>query len=277
MTFAHAGDVRIRVHHLGGTGPPLVCVHATGFHGRVWEPFVPALREHFSVIAFDHRGHGDSDKPQTGYSWASFGDDALAVVTDLDLDRPVGIGHSAGAAALVLAETNRPGTFSRLVLMDPTALPAELRRLVRTAENPMSEQARRRRAIWDSPEEMIERLRVGTPLAGWREDFLHAYVTYGTQARDDGRIELKCSPDIEAQIYAAMPESDTWERIAELEPPTLLLTGASSHLWSGRSEMIAAQVRNGRGAVVDGGHFFPMENPDDTLALVVPFLTEGTG
>lgn len=278
MSFAQAGDLRIRIHHLGGTGPPLLAVHATGFHGRVWEPFVPALRKHFSVVTFDNRGHGDSDKPETGYSWATFGQDALAVIDHLSLDRPVGIGHSAGAAALVLAETSRPGTFSRLVLMDPTALPTELRRLVRSAEtpNPMSEQARRRRAIWDSTDEMIERLRTGTPLAGWREDFLRAYVVYGTQPRDDGTIELKCPPEIEAQVYAQMPESDTWERIAQLEPPTLVLTGASSHLWGGRSEMIAAQVRNGRSVVVEGGHFFPMESPDETLALVVPFLTEGT-
>src|SRR5688572_26913642 len=120
MTYATAPDgVRIRIHHLGGTGPPLLCVHATGFHGRVWEPFIPALRERFGVVSLDQRGHGDSDKPETGYEWPKFGEDILAVVDELGLERPCGIGHSAGAAALVFAETERPGTFSSLVLMDP--------------------------------------------------------------------------------------------------------------------------------------------------------------
>src|SRR4029077_14160769 len=114
MTFASTPDgVRIRINHLGGAGPPLPCVPATRFHGRAWEPFVPRLRELFSVVSFDQRGHGDSDKPETGYDWHKFGVDALAVIDELGLESPVGIGHSAGAAALVFAETSRPGAFSK--------------------------------------------------------------------------------------------------------------------------------------------------------------------
>lgn len=274
-SFAVADGVHIRIHHLGGSGPPLLCMHATGFHGRVWEPFVPRLREHFSIVALDQRGHGDSDKPDSGYDWVRFGEDVLTVVDHLGLDAPAGIGHSAGATALVIAETERPGTFSRLVLMDPTAVPPEFRTVVRDGENPMSEQARKRRAVWNSHEEMMERLRNGSPLSGWREDFLRAYVTYGTVAREDGTFELKCPPEVEAQIYSSMPAHDGWERMGRLGCPTLLLTGESSHMWGGgRSDLIAAQLRNGRGEVIAGGHFFPMENPDETVDHALRFLTE---
>lgn len=272
--FAQADGVRIRIHHLGGTGPPLLCVHATGFHGRVWEPFVPRLRKHFSVVALDQRGHGDSDKPSSGYDWTKFGDDILAVVDHLDLHNVAAIGHSAGATALVFAETSRPGTFSRLVLMDPTLMPPELRTAVRDGMNPMSEQARRRRAVWDSPEELMERLRSGSPLSTWRDEFLRAYATYGTFAREDGRFELKCPPEIEAQVYAGAPAHDGWERLADLRPETLLLTGDSSPMWGGgRRELVAAQLVAGRAETVQGGHFFPMENPDETCDRILPFLT----
>jgi pimeloyl-ACP methyl ester carboxylesterase len=274
-SFAPADGVNIRIHHLGGDGPPLLCVHATGFHGRIWEPFVPKLREHFSVIALDQRGHGDSDKPEHGYQWARFGDDALAVVEHLGLTEVAGLGHSAGAAALIFAETARPGTFSRLVLMDPTTLPSEFRALTAHLENPMAEQARKRRAVWDSPEQMVERLRRGTPLAGWREDFLNAYAIYGTTPREDGTVELKCPPAIEAQIYAEAGSNDGWERIAHLQCATLLLTGEDSPMWSGGRNLEAAErLPNGRAATIRGGHFFPMENPDDTIAEVLPFLLE---
>jgi pimeloyl-ACP methyl ester carboxylesterase len=274
-SFAQADGVNIRIHHLGGDGPPLLAVHATGFHGRIWEPFVPKLREHFSVIALDQRGHGDSDKPEHGYQWARFGDDALAVIEHLGLERPAGLGHSAGAAALIFAETTRPGTFSRLVLMDPTTLPSEFRALTAHLENPMAEQARKRRAIWDSPEQMVERLRRGTPLAGWRRDFLNAYAIYGTTPREDGTVELKCPPAIEAQIYAEAGTNDGWERLAHLQCPALLLTGDDSPMWSGGRNLEAAErLPNGRAATIRGGHFFPMENPDETLAEVLPFLLE---
>lgn len=274
--FAEVGGVRIRIHHLGGRGPSMLCVHATGFHGRVWEPFVPKLRERFGVIALDQRGHGDSDKPASGYDWEKFGHDALGVVDHLGLHAPVGVGHSAGATALVFAETEAPGTFSRLVLMDPTLLPPEFRDVAPAGFNPMSEQARRRRAVWDSVDQMVERLRNGTPLAGWREDFLRAYVTYGTSAREDGKVELKCPPEIEAQVYAMAPRSDAWERLELIRCPTLVLTGTTSHMWAGeRAELVGGRIADGHAEVVEGGHFFPMENPDVTVERVLAFLNGG--
>lgn len=275
MSFAVADGVRIRIHHLGGSGPPVVCVHATGFHGRIWEPFVPRLREHFSVIALDQRGHGDSDKPPSGYQWSRFGDDVLAVVDDLGLTDACAIGHSAGAAALIFAETSRPGTFSRLVLMDPTTLPPQFRELPAFLENPMAEAARKRRAVWDSTDQMRERLRNGTPLASWRDDFLDAYVIYGTTPRSDGTIELKCPPAIEGEIYANAGSNDGWDRMARLDCPTLLLTGEQSPMWSdGRNLEAGARIPHGRTTVIPGGHFFPMENPDETIEQTLSFLLE---
>ncbi len=275
-SFAEAEDgVRIRIHHLGGTGPPLLCVHATGFHGRVWEPFVPPLREHFSVIALDQRGHGDSDKPEGGYVWPKFGDDALAVVDHLGLEDPVGLGHSAGATSLVFAESSRPGTFSRLVLMDPTLMPPEYRQAASAGFNPMSEQARKRRAVWDSHDEMMERLRAGTPLAGWREDFLRAYVSYGTDTLPDGTVRLKCPPEIEAQVYAGAPTNDGWDRLSQLRCPTLFLTGVESPMWSGdRGGLAAELIPSSHSEKIVGGHFFPMEHPAQTCERVLRFLLD---
>jgi pimeloyl-ACP methyl ester carboxylesterase len=139
----------------------------------------------------------------------------------------------------------------------------------------MSESARKRRAVWDSPKELLERLRNRSPLAGWREEFLRAYVTYGTRQRSDGRFELKCPPEIEAQVYAAAPAHDGWERLPDVHAPTLLLTGETSPLWSdGRAAAAAERIPNVHAEVVGGGHFFPMENPDETIDRVLRFLSD---
>jgi pimeloyl-ACP methyl ester carboxylesterase len=281
VSYAQAPDgVRIRIHHLGGSGPPLLCVHATGFHGRLWEPFVPKLREHFTVIALDQRGHGESDKPDTDYRWKLFGDDVLAVLDALEVDEPpVGIGHSAGAAALIFAESTRPGTFSRLVLLDPTTLPSEFRGLAAHLENPMAASTRKRRAIWDSTDQMVERFkRPASPFAGWRDDFLHAYAVYGTRQLDDGTFELVCPPHIEAKIYETAGSNDGWDRLAEITCETLLLTGTDSPMWAGeRSDQACDRLLRGDCDRISGGHFFPMENPDDTVARTLRFLAPSDG
>ena len=258
-----------------GDGPPVVAVHATGFHRGVWAPWLPKLAERFRVVTLDQRGHGDSDKPESGYAWEGFATDVLAVVDALGLGDPAGIGHSAGAAALALAEASRPHTFSRLVLMDPVCAPPEVRELARSGPNPMAAATRKRRRVWPSHNAMVERLREGSPLHAWREDVLRAYVEGGTRLLADGTIELKCPPAGEAQIYEMGMVHKGWEAIGELRCPTLLLAGETSELWPARPrERIAGALAEGRVEIVRGGHFFPQENPDDTLERVLGFLDE---
>src|SRR5919109_420105 len=127
---------------------------------------------------------------------------------------------------------------------------------------------RRRRSIWDSPEEMIERLRDGTPLAGWQHEFLRAYAIYGLKQRTDGSFELKCPPEIEALVYAAGP-TDAWDRLADVRCPALLVTGENSPMWNlERGAQAAGLLGDGRAVQMRGGHFFPMEHPLQTTDLV---------
>jgi pimeloyl-ACP methyl ester carboxylesterase len=269
--YAQANGVRIHFTEFAGNGPPLLLVHATGFHGRVWDPFVPGLSEHFSVIAIDQRGHGDSDKPEADYGWERFGHDVQAVVEHLGLRGAAAAGHSSGAVALIFAESWEPGTFSSLVLMDPVTLPAEVRSQMR--HNPLAPGARKRRALWNSREEMVERLKAGTRLSGWRDEFLRAYVEHGTYLSEDGRFALKCPPEIEARIYESGGTHDGYERLWSLEARTLVLVGEHSEIWSYSGLM--RDVRNGSAEVVSGaGHFFPMEAPEVTLDRMLRFLTE---
>src|SRR3982751_5293003 len=94
--------VDVAVHDLDGRpdGPPVVLAHATGFHGLVWRPLAGHLADRYRLWSFDERGHGDSTPPDDGrYDWHGFADDVLAIVDGVGLDRPFGVGHSAGGAA----------------------------------------------------------------------------------------------------------------------------------------------------------------------------------
>src|ERR1700758_5097410 len=98
--------------------------HATGSPGLVWQPMAIALGDGFHCYSFDERGHGDSTRPPGHpYDWTGFADDALAVLDGFGLERPFGVGHSAGGAALLLAEAARPGTFRALFVWEPVVMP----------------------------------------------------------------------------------------------------------------------------------------------------------
>src|SRR5205823_173369 len=120
-----AGGVDIAIYHLGGEGPPVMLLHATGFHGRCFVPMAPALTSRFSVWAIDQRGHGSSGKAPDGRydNWTLFVDDLFAVLNSLELEGWRGIGHSLGGAILLLAEQRQPGTFTDLCLYEPVVIP----------------------------------------------------------------------------------------------------------------------------------------------------------
>ena len=149
--------VRIALHDLGGpnsgtTTPVLLFSHATGLHGRVFEPMASFLTNRFRCVSLDLRGHGMSElPPETGMAWSGMADDVLAALTsDVLTSGPVhGIGHSMGGAALVLAAARRARAIRSLWLYEPVIVPTE-GGLPPDGENPMSEAAARRRDRFDS-------------------------------------------------------------------------------------------------------------------------------
>src|SRR5512143_1130209 len=104
MSHLERAGCRIVFEDAGGAPPPLVLVHGWCCNRRFLEP----QRQHFCarhrVIPLDLPGHGDSDAPQRDYSIPAFAADLAWLCEELDLDKPVIIGHSMGGAiALELA------------------------------------------------------------------------------------------------------------------------------------------------------------------------------
>ena len=94
--FATNG-INLHYRDWGGTGRPVVLLHGLASSCHIWDLVAPQLAEDFSVIAVDQRGHGLSDKPESGYDFASVGRDLLGVIQARGLERPVIVGHSWGA------------------------------------------------------------------------------------------------------------------------------------------------------------------------------------
>ena len=88
-----ADGVQLEVLDFGGTGRPIVLLAGFGNTAHVYDELAPKLTGAGHVYAVTRRGYGVSSRPQSGYDGSRLGEDVLAVIETLRLEKPVLIGH----------------------------------------------------------------------------------------------------------------------------------------------------------------------------------------
>ena len=258
--YLSARDGMRIAYSVSGSGPLTVFVHATGFCKEVCEPVIAETRNlgvELRALALDQRAHGDSGVPVPPFDWWDLGGDIVELV---GASAPaIGVGHSSGGAAVVMAELLRPGTFGALVLVEPIILPPPYER---HPDNTMAHQALRRKRGFTSRRAALENFRTKRTFAHWEERALHAYVDGGFR-QEGNRVVLKCTPESEAEFFWAATTHGAWERLGEVTVPTLLLAGehSTTHQEPFLSEL-TGRFGDGRYEIVPGtSHFVWMQRP----------------
>ena len=262
--------VALAVYDLGGTGPPLLMAHATGFCGGVLRPLAALLADRFHCWTYDARGHGDTETPPgLEWSWTSFADDVLAVVDGLGLHRAYGFGHSSGGAALLDAEARRPGTFAALWCYEPIVWP-EITEELRQSRRPLINGALKRRDVFPSRQEAYDNFASKPPLESLDPKALRAYVECGFKHDRDG-VRLKCPPFVEASIYRQGLAHDGYSRLAQVRCPVTVAHGARSAAMG--EDTVQAQVAALPAGTLlsfpDLGHFGPLEGLAGVAASIL--------
>jgi len=101
-----------------GKGKDILCIHGLTANCRCWDLIASSLSPRHKVIALDLRGRGLSDSPSSGYSMKHHCRDILSVMDDLNLERPVLMGHSLGAFISLVFAAQHPQRVDRLILVD---------------------------------------------------------------------------------------------------------------------------------------------------------------
>ena len=271
--------VEVALHYLGGRsgGRPLLFVHASGFCAQVFSRLATHVGTTFRCWGVDLRGHGLSKSPDgLDYAWSGFGADVLAAVDGLGLtdegERPAAVGHSSGGAAVLLAEAERPGTFSSLWCYEPIVWPDP--DAARERAQWLAGGAGRRRDRFPSADEAYANFAAKPPLSALAPAALRAYVDHGFATEADGSVSLRCRPAVEAAVYLKAVEGDRFRRLAEVRCPVVVASG-------GRSDAITPAVAQrlvdalpaGRLRVFGNlGHFGPLENPPAVAEAILADL-----
>jgi lipase len=278
ITVEHDG-LRINALDWGGEGPPLLLQHPNGFCAGFFDPVAQALRDEFHPFGVDVRGHGASERPSdlAACTFPNVTGDVLAVLDALGFDEIVALGHSMGGAIAILLDELRPGIVRKALLCEAIAFPPDgLPRSATGGPNPMSEIARSRRAVWPDRETVRASYASRPPMNVLDPAALTAYVRYGFRDRDDGQVELACTPDVEARCFEAAAEPDgaprAFSHLPGFRGALVVASGDHSNL---PADVFAAQAEAAGAPYfqLHGSHFFPQEDTARTVALVREHLS----
>jgi pimeloyl-ACP methyl ester carboxylesterase len=229
--------------------------HAVGFTGLVWRSCVKNLRTPLRAAAPDLRGHGSAPPLAEDAGWDVFADDVLDAARALGGGPLIGVGHSLGATALLLAEARAPGTFDLLICFEP---------ILATRDDPaFAEAAARRRAVFPSRADALARWSARPPLSQLAPDVLTDYVESGLAEDPDGRARLRCAPEVEAHLFRTAISCPWREALPSVRCPTVFLRGGESVVVTGDSLAAAcAELPAGRlGEVPEMDHLGPLVRP----------------
>ena len=124
------GSPSLNVDDGGSAGLPVVFVHSLAGNTRHWSAQLEHLRKERRAVAFDIRGHGNSESPKDGdFEIKSLASDIDVVASELGLKRFVLVGHSSGGTVAITYADSHPEKVAGLLLADPSGdarkVPAE--------------------------------------------------------------------------------------------------------------------------------------------------------
>lgn len=234
-----AGDLTFHYMQWGEQGQPLVCIHGITANAWCFQAFADGLANDHRVFAYDLRGRGDSDKPESGYSVPIHAADLAAIIDELGLDRPVIVGHSLGAYIALYFAAHYPEKLSKLVLVDGGAplpwgssenQPAWLTSSIARLGVPVA-----------SFDEYTQRLKVAPFLGPYWNDYLELYFEHDVFRQSDGSVVSKGSREAvqeeQQNLYKFNPE-EQWPKV---RVPTLLLR-AGLGLFSENDQLVPEEL-----------------------------------
>jgi len=116
-----AKGVKLEVLDWSGVGTPIILLAGIGYDAHVYDTFAPKLKARHHVYGITRRGFGASSVPAPddgNYASDRLGDDVLAVMAQLRIDKPVLIGHAKAGEELSSIGSRFPDKIAGLVYLD---------------------------------------------------------------------------------------------------------------------------------------------------------------
>ncbi|MDQ0331470.1 2-(acetamidomethylene)succinate hydrolase [Mesorhizobium sp. YL-MeA3-2017] len=247
-----------------GSGPSLLFFHGITSNSAVFTPLMARLSDRFTTMAVDQRGHGLSDKPESGYEANDYADDIASLIRTLDRGPAILVGHSLGARNSVTAAARYPDLVRSVIAIDFTpyieteALDALEARV--NAGNQLFKDVAAVEAYLAGryPNVPVEAIKIRAK-SGY-----HAV---------DGGLRPLASPPAMAQTAKGL-RADLTPAYREVKKPVLIVRGELSKLVSAAALAKTSRLRPDLPVVVVPGadHYVNEVSPEITLKAITNFI-----
>jgi pimeloyl-ACP methyl ester carboxylesterase len=263
-----------RAFRIQGSGPALLLLHGLACDSTTWLPVIPELAKHFTVIAPDMLGHGESDKPDADYSLGGYANGMRDLMTILGIDKVTVVGHSFGGGVAMQFAYQFPERTERVILVSTGGLGKDVTPLIRLLTVPGSGLALRAatfrpwRPLVSGAMSALSRL----PLRATRDldEVARIYVSLADPATRTA-VQRVTSHVLDWRgQFVTMTDRSYLARMM----PVLVVWGRDDMVIPARHAELAPTPIQDVHVLEDSGHFPHKDHPEEFARLVIEFVAE---
>ena len=241
--------------------PVIIFIHGFPFNKSTWSRQLDALKGDYRVIAYDVRGHGNSDAGPVDFSINLFVNDLIEFMNALEIKRSVLCGLSMGGYIALKAVENFPDRFQAIVLCDTNCIAdsAETReKRMKTIESI------KKHGVEYYADESLKNLFAAESFTTRRDEIatIREIIT-------DASLE-----SLSQTLHAMAGRQETCSKLPGITVPVLIMVGKEDKLTPpSASQSMHEKVKGSVLRIIDqAGHLSNMENPADFNAQLLDFM-----
>ncbi|MGE3910358.1 MAG: alpha/beta fold hydrolase [Chloroflexota bacterium] len=271
MPTVRSGNTDI-FYESSGRGEPLVLIHGSWGDHFEWQALIPCLTETFRVVAYDRRGHSQSESGRRPGSRREDEDDLAALMSTLDCAPGHLVGNSFGGSIALGLAARRPDLIRTVMVHEPplfaaAANDAECRSLIEESSGVIRE--------------VLEKLSRGDDEEGFRQ-FVDE-IALGPGAFQHIPDEMRRQYIRNAPTFMDEQRDSDWANIdmdalADISVPVLLTKGDQSpRLLQAVLEALSRRLNRAEVVSVPGaGHLPHVSHPEAYAALMRSFISRAS-
>ena len=186
-------ELQIRDYEYGRDA--IIFLHFSGANLMMWQRAIPYFQDQYRLILVDLRGHGKSDKPETGYHMDNMASDVIGVMQELNIEWAHIVGSSMGAEVGLSLAANYPEKVLSLVC--DGALSSEYGPygtwegskddFKAHVANQLEKMHNAPEKVYPSVDALVDKSREGLAEIGWWNEYVEAVERYGAFKLDEGQ------------------------------------------------------------------------------------------